>query len=71
MSISGINAKNRIKGIVKRIQIDEFISEVELNTAAGVVTSIITTRSLQKLELQVGTEVIAVVMATEVSLDKP
>ncbi len=71
MSISGINVRNQIKGVVKHIQMDDFVSEVEVNTASGVVTSVITTRTLQQLGLTVGTEVVAVVMATEVSLTKP
>ncbi|KCB23918.1 TOBE domain protein [Bordetella hinzii OH87 BAL007II] len=37
---------------------------------AGVVTSVITTRSVKELDLQVGTEVLAFVKATEVSVAK-
>lgn len=71
MSISAINSRNQIKGIVKYIQLGDVVSEVELDTPAGVVTSVITTSSLNHLGLQVGHEAIAVVKATEVALARP
>ena len=71
MSISAINARNQIKGIIKNIQLGDVVSEVELETAAGIVTSVITTSSLKFLNLQIGNEAIAVVKATEVALAKP
>ncbi len=71
MSISAINARNKIKGIIKNIQLGDVVSEVELETAAGMVTSVITTSSLRRMDLQIGAEAIAVVKATEVALAKP
>ena len=71
MSISAINTRNQIKGIVKHIQVGDVVSEIELDTPAGVVTSVITTSSLRHLGLQVGYEAIAVVKATEVALAIP
>ena len=71
MSISAINARNQIKGIIKHIQLGDIVSEVELDTPAGVVTSVITTTSLKNLGLQVGYEAVAVVKATEVALARP
>jgi molybdopterin-binding protein len=46
------------------------VSEVEVDTPAGVVSSVITTRSIQDLGLVVGSEVVALVKATEVSIAK-
>ena len=46
------------------------VSEVDVETPAGIVTSVITTRSVKDLELKIGTEVVALVKATEVSLAK-
>ena len=46
------------------------MSEVDIDTPAGIVTSVITTRSVKELDLQVGTEVLAFVKATEVSVAK-
>jgi molybdopterin-binding protein len=71
MSISAINARNQIKGTIKNIQLGDVVSEVELETAVGIVTSVITTSSLRFLDLQIGNEAIAVVKATEVALAKP
>ena len=71
MSISAINARNQIKGTIKYIQLGDVVSEVELDTPAGIVTSVITTSSLKHLDLQVGHEAIAVVKATDVALAKP
>lgn len=68
MSISAINSRNQIKGIVKHIQVGDVVSEVELETPAGTVTSVITTRSLKNLGLEVGYEAVAVIKATEVAL---
>ena len=45
------------------------VSEVDVETAAGlVVTSVITTRSVRELKLEVGREVVALVKSTEVSI---
>lgn len=41
-----------------------------MQTPAGVVTSVITTRSVDSLGLKVGSEVVALVKATEVSIAK-
>lgn len=46
------------------------LSEIDVQTASGIVTSVITTRSVRELELQVGSEVIAFVKSTEVSIAK-
>jgi molybdopterin-binding protein len=44
------------------------VSEVDVETPYGIVTSVITTRSIDELELKVGSEVIAFVKSTEVSI---
>jgi molybdopterin-binding protein len=46
------------------------MSEVDIETSAGIVTSVITTRSVKDLGLVPGTEVVALVKATEVSIAK-
>jgi molybdopterin-binding protein len=46
------------------------VSEVDVETPHGIVTSVITTRSLQDLGLKVGTDVVALVKSTEVSIAK-
>jgi molybdopterin-binding protein len=43
---------------------------VDIETPAGIVTSVITTRSVRDLGLEIGTQVVALVKATEVSIAK-
>jgi molybdopterin-binding protein len=71
MSISAINARNQIQGNVKNIRFGDVVSEIELDTPAGIITSVITTSSLKSLGFQIGSVAIAVVKATEVALARP
>lgn len=69
MSISAINVRNQFRGTIKEIIEGPVVSEVDVQTPAGlVVTSVITTRSVKELNLTVGKEVVALVKSTEVSL---
>ncbi len=69
MSISAINVRNQFRGRVKEIIEGPVVSEIDVETAAGlVVTSVITTRSVRELGLAPGREVIALVKSTEVSI---
>ncbi len=70
MTIKAINVRNQFKGTIKEIVQGDVLSEIDVQTAAGIVTSVITTRSVRELELQVGSEVIAFVKSTEVSIAK-
>lgn len=70
MSIVAINARNQIKGKVKEIVAGPVLSEVDVDTPAGLITSVITTRSIRDLEIEVGSEVLAVFKSTEVLLAK-
>ncbi|MBV8679538.1 TOBE domain-containing protein [uncultured Aquitalea sp.] len=68
MSIKSINVRNQFKGEIKEIIEGPVLSEVDVQTASGIVTSVITTRSVKELGLKVGSEVIAFVKSTEVSI---
>jgi len=70
MTIKAINVRNQFKGVIKEILEGEVVSEIDVQTASGIVTSVITTRSVRNLELKVGSEVIAFVKSTEVSIAK-
>ena len=70
MTIKAINVRNQFKGVIKEILLREVVSEIDVQTASGIVTSVITTRSVRDLELKVGSEVIAFVKSTEVSIAK-
>ena len=68
MSIQSINVRNQFRGKVKEIIRGDVVSEVDVETSWGIVTSVITTRSVDSLGLQVGADVIALVKSTEVSI---
>lgn len=70
MSIHAINVRNQFRGRIKEIVLGPVVSEVDVETPVGIVTSVITTRSVNELNLQVGSEVLALIKATEVSLAK-
>ncbi len=70
MSISGINTRNQFKGSVVFIRIGDVVSEVEIETAAGIVSAVVTTQSVERLGLKVGDEALALFKATEVLVAK-
>lgn len=70
MAIQAINVRNQFKGQVKEILRGDVLSEVDVQTPWGTVTSVITTRSVDELGLRVGSDVVALVKSTEVSIAK-
>ncbi|HEY4281427.1 MAG TPA: TOBE domain-containing protein [Chthoniobacterales bacterium] len=64
------SVRNRLPGTIEKILSDKVVSEIVINTAAGTVTSIITTGSVQRMNLKEGDKVFAIIKATEVSVDK-
>ena len=68
MAIHAVNVRNQFKGRIKEIVTGPVVSEVDIETPAGVVTSVITTRSVQELGLAPGSEVLALVKSTDVSV---
>ena len=68
MSIQAINVRNQFRGKVREIIRGEVVSEVDVETSSGIVTSVITTRAVDELGLKPGSEVVALVKSTEVSI---
>ena len=62
--------RNRLPGIIEKIVSDKVVSEIVIRTAAGEVTSVITTSSVQRMNLKEGDQVFAIIKATEVSVEK-
>jgi molybdopterin-binding protein len=62
--------RNRLPGTIERIVSDKVVSELVIRTAAGDVTSIITTGSVKQMNLKEGDTVFAIIKATEVSVEK-
>ncbi len=70
MSIQAINVRNQFSGKIREIIRGDVVSEIDVQTPWGVVTSVITTRSVDQLSLEIGTEVVALIKSTDVSLAK-
>lgn len=69
MTITAINVRNQFRGKVREIIEGPVVTEVDVETPAGlIVTSVITTRSVKELGLVVGKDVVALVKSTEVSI---
>lgn len=66
--IKSINVRNQFRGKIAGIHEGDILSEIDVETPGGIVTSVITTRSVKELGLKVGSDVVALVKATEVSL---
>ena len=64
------SARNQFAGKIVEIIRGPVLSEVDVETAAGIITSVVTTRSLDHLGLELGGEVLAVFKPTEVMLAK-
>lgn len=68
-NLSGqISLRNRIKGRVRAVRSGLILSEVELDYRGQKLASIITTRSIKRLDIKQGDEVEALIKANEVSL---
>jgi len=65
-----ISARNRLRGRIARLQFDGLMAEVVLRIGDQELVSVITRSSADRLGLEVGDEVFAVVKATEVILGK-
>ena len=70
LSIQAINVRSQFRGRVKEIIRGNVVSEVDVETPWGIVTSVITTRSVDDLQLRTGSKVVALVKSTEVSIAK-
>ncbi len=70
-NLSGLlSLRNRLRARVQGIRGGEILSEVKLDYQGQTLTSIITTRAVERLALQAGDEVEALVKANEVSLQE-
>lgn len=70
-SIVALNPKNQFQGKIKKVLAGPVVSEILIDTPAGLISSVITTSSAKELSLQPGMPVLALFKATEVSLALP
>ena len=62
--------RNRLAGTIEKIVSDKVVSEIVIRTTAGTITSVITTGSVQRMNLKEGDKVLALIEATAVSVDE-
>jgi len=65
-----LSARNRLKGVVKEVQLGEVGANIKISVEPGVVTAFITREAAETLELKKGDHVEAVIKATEVMVAK-
>ena len=70
MSIAAINTRNQFKGKIVAINRGPVVSELEIETAAGIIGAIVTSSSIDTLRLRIGDEALALFKATEVLVAK-
>lgn len=65
-----LSARNRIPAKVIEVEIGDIASRVKLSIEAAVLSSLITTEAVEKLNIKEGDEVFAVIKSTEVLIGK-
>ena len=70
MTISAVNTRNQFRGQVVAIHRGDVVSEVEIETAAGIIGAIVTSSSIDRLNLRIGDETLALFKASEVMIAK-
>lgn len=65
-----LSARNRLRGTVQRVETDGLMAEVVIDVDGTEVVSTITSSSVERLGLDVGDEVNAVVKASSVMVEK-
>lgn len=70
MSISGVNTRNQFRGKVVAIHRSPVVSEIEIETPAGLISAVVTSSSIERLGLRIGDEALALFKATEVMVAK-
>jgi molybdopterin-binding protein len=65
------SVRNRLEGTVVHINRGHVVTEIDVKTAAGMVTSVITTRSLDEAGVKEGDTVYAGFKSTNVFIEKP
>jgi len=68
--MDGISLRNKLLGRVKSIDSDKLLSKIVVQTKVGEITSIITSNAVRQLQIEVGTQVTAMVKTNEIILSK-
>ena len=65
-----LSARNRLKGTITRLHVDGLMAEVLLRIGDQELVAIITRASCERMALEVGAEVFAVIKSTEVMIGR-
>jgi len=65
-----ISARNRLRGTITRLRVDGLMAEVVLRIGDQELVSVITRASAERMHLQAGDEVFALVKSTEVMIGR-
>jgi molybdopterin-binding protein len=66
----GLSARNRFRGVVRSVQVEGLLAQVEIEAGPFRVVSIVTREAAESLGLRVGDEATAVVKATSVLVER-
>jgi molybdate transport system regulatory protein len=66
----GISLRNKIIGQVKSIDSDKLLSKIVVKSEIGEITSIITSNAVEQLQIEVGTQVTAMIKTNELMLSE-
>lgn len=70
MSITRVNTRNQFRGTVISLRRGDVMSELEIETTAGVISAVITTSSVERLNLKIGDTTLALFKAADVLVAK-
>lgn len=65
-----LSARNRLEGIVRAVQIEGLLAQVEIDVAGATLVAVITRESAESLGLEPGMPATAVVKATSVMVER-
>lgn len=70
MTITRVNTRNQFRGTVISLRRGDVMSELEIETSAGVISAVITTSSVERLNLKMGDSALALFKAADVLVAK-
>jgi molybdopterin-binding protein len=69
-NIAAVNTRNQFQGVIAGIRRGDVMSEVEIETANGIIAAVVTTSSVDRLGLKVGNQALALFKAADVLVAK-
>jgi molybdopterin-binding protein len=67
-SLSGLSARNRLRGYVDEVRIDGLLAQVRMRVGDQSLTAVITADAVRALKIRRGDDVLAIVKSTEVMI---